>query len=890
MRLLVQCFTTFLVLICLPGSAGIYYHGKVQSSSGIPISGAQVVFPNLPAVTTDSDGEFVLVNSSVAVSKASPQKLTRFIEFNNSKIQFSKCKDRRISIYLYDARGRVSKLYNGGNSIKSEFTYDLFSQSKLSSGMYILKIMIDNESFPVRFTSVNSSIIWPSSNLALSIGEKKLVGSAMIRSLQVSASGYEQSGFTVPEDTAIGLLFTLYAQGITKPQSVTWGAQTETKTFKYQPTYNPLKIYWLSHQPGPNPNTITAAWYKPTGSALTASKSYTAVTLDNGLIKVVVAPELGMRVIRVQDLTKGAREMFAIMDNPVNGLGNVAWQDMGGIEPSYPFFEAGTPLINDKGVFDNRAGYFVEDNPDGSKSVVMNLWLSHHQDVKDIAMLGRYGDRPLVGKVTVWPGSSRFSVSYIADNVNSMRRSNRIWNDVLFPAESNMQYLYPTKWLMDHNAARLFENNTATPPLTSFALYPAYPFCGTYYPTSDANHLRIANPEKNPGMKLYHDGTKIEFWGSTNPMFEAPDTFTNAYEPLELKHDFYMVRGIGKVAYANEYVAISISGQSFKIVAPSLCKASVFEYNTNSQPIIDNQVLGPSNVLNGSFSQGLRVVVDGKEVCNVKLPLVLPDNKEKYARVKMMADLSGGAASFNNADWKTRAVVLDSCDARWRFNYELEGPYGKDLMMNSLAVLPAVDKVSSNDDPDVLISMANAAYRHGAFDVVEKYLGFVGNRRPSETAYLRALIAWEKSGKTGSGDFTNAPIEANYFKAMLKIRAGDKGSAITLLSELLNQRPNAIRPRLMRAFLTKDLQDALYCKRLVPGSLELWAVLKELNYPSANTNLANLLKQDAIAGTRLDDFLGEIKNGNWRHEPRIEYQSIWFKEALLPEFPSTLKY
>jgi hypothetical protein len=207
--------------------------------------------------------------------------------------------------------------------------------------------------------------------------------------------------------------------------------------------------------------------------------------------------------------------------------------------------------------------------------------------------------------------------------------------------------------------------------------------------------------------------------------------------------------------------------------------------------------------------------------------------------------------------------------------------------MSHLAAVAGLNDISSGDDADIIISRANAAYRSGAFDAVDSYLGKLDGRNQQEANYLRGLMALEKDQ---SADFSNTIIEGNYFKALQAIKAGDKNEAVSALDELLQERPNAIRPRLLRAYLNKSVNDAMYAYRLVPGSLELWVVLKELDYPGAADNLEGLLDQLDIASTRAADFLDECTEGKWRHERRFEYNAGWFGNVSMPAFPDFLKY
>ncbi len=184
--------------------------------------------------------------------------------------------------------------------------------------------------------------------------------------------------------------------------------------------------------------------------------------------------------------------------------------------------------------------------------------------------------------------------------------------------------------------------------------------------------------------------------------------------------------------------------------------------------------------------------------------------------------------------------------------------------------------------------MANSAYRVVSFSTVDKYLAAIGPRRPEATKYLTALMNLEKGL---SSDFTGTPIEGNYFRALQRLRTGDRTGTIALLRELVNVRPKAVRPRLALAFLAPDSHHASQVAAENPGSVEAWAVLAELGIEGAAAKRDALLSgQNDIAEIRLSDFFAEVKNGVWRHNRRFEYDAAWFENASIPHFPSLLKY
>lgn len=630
------------------------------------------------------------------------------------------------------------------------------------------------------------------------------------------------------------------------------------------------------------------ASYLNTDSKGNVTQTFSVIVLDNGLIRVTIAPELGGRILRVLDKTQiPHREMFQSYTNPANSVPFA--QNIGGIKPSFPYAENSTAMIDSNGNLYCKAGYYTEQYPDGSASVIMNLRFEFFQNEADSGFLGKYGDKILTCIVTLLPGHTDFTVKYIAENPNPCRRNNKIWSVCTLPNVYNSggQWLFPTKYAIFHNANPVFDIQKDGPldnpsqPLEQygsyFALYPQYPFSGAYYKNSDSNHLRVNDPVKYPGCKIYNykeNSDPFELWGSTNILFEAPESFLDAFETNDLVHQYYMVRGLGKVEYADASVAIIIEGNRFKVTAPYHHNVDIYPYNNSTNPILTNRIIGPNLFITGIFTEGIRIVSQGKEICNLRLPLTYEDNYSRYASIKASAERAGGNG-------------LGILDATHGYNYEMEDLACKPELLSSLAALVAVTNFDTSVNPDLLLSMARTAYRHGGFSTAEQYLNLLGSQRENEKKYLKSLMNYEQGFPA---DFSNTVPEGQYFEALLYVSIGENNRAISILNNYLTQKPSVFRPRLLYAYLTKNTDEALKCALLNRGSIEAWAVLKELNYPAAAEKLNGLLRQNAIATTRMNDFISEIKYGIWRHERRYEYNAAWYENVKMPEFLNLLKY
>ena len=868
--------------------ANVHYEGMVVGQTGIAIAQA-VVSHGETQVATDQNGRFLLGENSLPTTQPMRPREASRIEFTSQGIRFQGFEGSFAQVYLYDMKGRRELLLSR-NRLPAVENLSLSGAKCPTAGSYVLEITVGTFRHRMKVTSLGSRFLWPDSRLNPQMGS--FTGGAFARSsagknqtIEVSATGYQDDVFTVSTDTAVGLVFTLYQNGVTVPSGVSVTEETETATFTMREPSG-AKYSWISWCQFDN--------YNKSGSDLAAGTKdldYDVVHLDNGLIRVTVAPDLGMRVIRVLDkVAEPAREMFAIMDNPANPNPKVS--DIGGVEASFPFYEHGMSLVDDQGL-DALAGHFVEQLPDGGARVVMNMNFSHYQQSQDMGMSGRYGDRVLSSTVTLRPGQSSFEVSYTADNPNPLRRGDRIWNDALYPSGTR-EYIFPVRYTVDHSAKGNINDfgvegyDGGSLSGSYFGFNVEYPFCGVYYPSAEASHLRIGSPRDAPGMKLYADGP-VEFWGSNNQVFECPEGFIDPFGFEDLRYRYYMVRGMGKVAYADSTIAVSYEGNDFELTAPLKMVVSVYEYGQGQSAIMTDETVGPGIILTGQFSEGIRVTVGSQELCNVRLPLVYERDSSGFGDLRLSGSLSGDQ---NNNYFKPNPP--NKLDTRFKDHYELEQVACKPYTISSLSAAKAVENVTSSDDPENILSIARVAYRHGYFQRVEQCLDSIGNARPEQTKYLRALISYERGDH--NADFSGTPIEGNYFRALQAVMNGNSSEAITLLDELLSQNPQAIRPKLLKGYLRRSTGLVLAVLESNPGSVEAYGVLTELGYPGAQERLTGLLAQNEIATIRKDAFLNEVKNGIWTHEKRFGYKSEWIScggsdpdkfYLPSPDFPTT---
>lgn len=874
--------TTLFCGAIFPASAiDVFFHGKVVDPFGFPIKNATVDYNTVIQATTNDSGEFVITGPAGALPRgAGMQAVSPSLQMRNGRLVIAGINARMIQVIVTDCQGRVrySALHDG--SAAKIAGINLQEKGRWPAGMYLLQVIAGD-------TRLRAGLLAQGSHLTAQRVSVSAPGARIfakrqssITNFTVTASGYAQATYGYDGFADFGMELMLRYPGEAAPDPVTVGSDSEEQYLNVARTFGSRTVNWA----GSSVKSYEAATER--GMFLT----YDMITLDNGLLLLKISPQTGSRVLYAIDKTKGLqRQMFATAASS-SAMMCTKFSNLGGLKPSFPYAENSTGAIDPTCGFGYAAGYFVQRHPDGAVSVIMNMRFDYNQREEDVSFLGKYGDRPLITVVTLRPGQTIFDIAYIADNVNPTPRSDRIWNDAIMPFYPD-KWIFPTKWAINHCATDLWDiagnggiENVPSSTGSYFALYPQYGFAGTYYSGDDASHLRVADPARVPGTKLYVQiPDKVpELWSSTNVLFEAPHALVNAFDPMALPLGYFMTKGMGEVVYANEQVAISLpAADSFALMLPKNGIVSVYNYNETASPLLSEIRVGPDTVLRGTFTTGLRVVSkDGHELCNVVLPLQFTDNQAMYDSVKALATCSGcgsGSMALNPAN----------LDARFRYNYELEEVTARNSGLSALASQLAAANVSASDTADILISMARAAYKTGGFTAVNSYLTALGSSQPEQAKYLRALMDFESGA---DADFSSTPIEGNYFRALQSIQAGSSSQAITLLDVLIAARPNAVRPRILRAYLKNDFREAIDVFKRVPGSLELWVVLKEMGFPGAEERLAGLLQQSQMATIRAADFVKEIKQGIWRHERRYEYNSTWFEGVAMPEFPDTLKY
>lgn len=860
--------------------------GKVVGFAGEPIQGAAVSLAVDGASTsTDVNGVFVL-SSEAGVTRNGNRHAPVAVAFSGPRIRLNSFGREEALIRVFASNGRQIQRKRLSLEGIRPVTYDVFTGQALAQGVYYCRVTFLGHELMNRMIVMGGGVQWERSASRLGTDSGRGLGKsgAVIDTLVASRSGYRPARALVTSEAMRDVVMKLYTEEFSVPSFVSVTETTMTFPVLFTPLtmarnggdgiYGAEGIGWLPY----SDDSMDPIYRVDTRTAK-------VIVLDNGILRVTICPEMGMRVIRVFNLIEG-KDLFQIRDT-IQGVH--VW-DAGGVEPSWPVFEHGMHILNQEDLRRFQGGgYRIVGEPDGSVTVAMNLQFSRFQHKADGHMHGRYSDRPLSTRVRLAPGCSRLTVSYRADNPNPTRRSDRIWNDAFFvKGTDSARIIVPARWAVHHFCNEVYDlaaefngkpqvdwyDETGYRKRSIFVLNDRYPFAGVYYPAEDVNRVRTHDPEAAPGMKVYIQAALdfIEFWGSTGYVFEEPGGFVDAYHPARFSNSYYLTPDIGALSYANDHVAIGVDtvARVFKLAATEVYEVVVEDFGGNE---LAAGRIGPTfPVLSGSCP-GNEIVVrtqGGTELMRQAFPLELPDNLHPlydtlYA--SCVRSHTGGRVLEPDRLGTVR-------DSRRGFNYELEGLQNNTDGLRDYMGLSAAGDVTSGDDPAYIMSLARVCHRYRCFDEALRLCDLVaGTEVASEADYLRGIIAWESGREPVS--FGDAGAEANYHRALLALGTGDTATAVSLLEGYVAAYPGGYRPALALAYLKRDLGAARALAARNPGSLEAVWVLGELGEPGADTDLATLVTNNPGAQDAIERFRSEVTTGTWARVP------VW------QPFPST---
>ncbi|MFP4054188.1 MAG: tetratricopeptide repeat protein, partial [Phycisphaerae bacterium] len=447
--------------------------------------------------------------------------------------------------------------------------------------------------------------------------------------------------------------------------------------------------------------TLTLPWYEATqvrdvdpGSPracgrvhgterLVGSRPLKTVTLETDLLRVTVLPENGGSIARAIHKPTGD-DFFFYEGKAKNWL--PYWES--GVKVSFPFREHGIGLTQ-------PTGWHVMRHEDGSVTLAMWMEFTHHDQPYQRWIYGRYSNMLLSQHVTVRPGESTFTMTFRIVNPTGYRQGRRLWSDVLFPrnhtAEGAVQQsatpprrtdteaIMPAAWVSSHNGSDLRRYGPTDTPLAKydrtmsiFAWDIGHGFAGYWYPTPKVSRLLLFDPRVSPGVKQWFVGeghfddpwwffkyNLVEIWGGSDNVFEGVEHWLEPGESYQFTQRYAVVRGIGKVHYANANAAVhaEFGGDEPQLQVVTFRKVAALKATLDGKPL-GSAPCAPDRPagfrLPADANGGLVVLRDeGKVLLRQQLPLVVSADKDAHAAIHEALKPSPQTLEKcgNNAHW-----------------------------------------------------------------------------------------------------------------------------------------------------------------------------------------------------------------------------------------------
>ena len=298
-------------------------------------------------------------------------------------------------------------------------------------------------------------------------------------------------------------------------------------------------------------------------------KTYTtdAIVLENSHIQATVVPALEARVSRVV-FKRGGRDLVWVNDV-------LETWSMGGTFFPFPLRETGY-------VADPSTTWRIVHGPDGSVTVAM--------DRRFVPLAGstpgpteHFSALRMATYVTLRPESAVLEYVARLDNRLPIRHGFRLWNMAQFPRRAGATVLFPVGSVTDGHLEEMKpwpvsdgidHSRLGAGAVSVFGADTQGDWTGVYYPDADANHLILKPRYTAPGARLHAMKAKssitdeptradrtIEIWNGSNPTFDHPGHYLQAFGTYILPLGLTMVTGIGRIDWANESVAVSYAAQ-----------------------------------------------------------------------------------------------------------------------------------------------------------------------------------------------------------------------------------------------------------------------------------------------------------------------------------------
>ena len=244
-------------------------------------------------------------------------------------------------------------------------------------------------------------------------------------------------------------------------------------------------------------------------------KTYKAVIVENGLIAVSVLPELGGRILQIENTQSGTKYLH---ENDVVRPTRIPprWAFISlGIELNFP--GAHSPTGNDP------VGYEIIERADGSAGVAVG-----EQEI-------RWGVS-WRAEVKLFPGFRGVCMSTCCWNPTDTTRSVQWWSNAAHPADGNTEFVFPNEPLIAHIEGDDGEQHGLWPCLGTHDLRWHHTYdsmCGSFTHPTQTDWFGIFHHSRGWGLLHLSDvaelpGKKLWSFGHTGPTADWTDSMTRS--------------------------------------------------------------------------------------------------------------------------------------------------------------------------------------------------------------------------------------------------------------------------------------------------------------------------------------------------------------------------
>jgi len=654
------------------------------------------------------------------------------------------------------------------------------------------------------------------------------------------------------------------------------------------------KLPWytseIRYEPGYAIHPLGAFMPAPDSKKFAGKRSFDTVVLKNEYLRVEVAPEAGGAIYRAIYRPTGD-DLFFYEGKAKDWL--PYWES--GVKVSFPYREHGVATIQ-------PASYRVLQRDDGSATVAMWMEFSRFHEPYHATFYGRHSAMLLSQHVTIRPGEGWFEVTYRIVNPAPYRQGRQIWNDAFFPrnhtrrgavqadaqppAETTTEFILPAAYVSNHSGRdfrKFDESHTPlaiyTEPHTSIFTWDIpYGFAGMWYPQVKVNRLRLFDPGIAPGVKLfllgdgsYKAGTLsthcynfTEIWGGFDNIFEGVENWIGPGQAYQFTHRFAFIKGIGKVDYANNDVAVNVEfgGNAPQVEAVTLRPVEKLTAALDGEPLGGSAPCAPDRPARFALPAGttagrLVLTANGRVILDQQFPLHVPNDTSDHDRIRDCLKHSGRRYELNDCGgeaWYRSAIgrYPKGSTGRGRVLYR-DGQLDK--------AIECLQEAVRNDPAD------GEAWHLLAAALLEAGL-------PAD-----AKITFDRAATAGK---PYAP--AWYFCALTAIANNDTAGAAQMLGKLVRADPRNWEGRLLKAYLEAHLHaarrqaltDALALGAEDPADPRAQFVLAHCARAAGDENLAaqaetalEQLMKEPGAETRLKEFEAATR-GEYKPPKRLQ--------------------